>query len=139
MKSNRSIPSSTVIPVLDYENVTAASEWLCRVFGLREHLRIGGHRIQLLLGDGAVVITEGASRPAESAQSVAGHSLMVRVEDVDAHKAHVEKSGGRILGNLANYPYGERQYTAQDIGGHLWTFTQTIEDVDPAIWGGVLV
>lgn len=127
-----------MIPVLAYENVAVASEWLCCVFGLRERLRIGGHRIQLLLGDGAVVITEGGVHTDESTQVSVRHSLMVRVEDVDAHKVHVEKSGGRILGNLVSYPYGERQYTAQDIGGHLWTFTQTMEDVDPATWGGVL-
>jgi hypothetical protein len=26
----------------------------------------------------------------------------------------------------------------QDPGGHIWTFSQTIADVDPAAWGGVL-
>jgi uncharacterized glyoxalase superfamily protein PhnB len=38
----------------------------------------------------------------------------------------------------ADFPYGERQYTVQDPGGHIWTFSQTIADVDPAAWGGVL-
>ena len=36
-------------------------------------------------------------------------------------------------------PYGERQYTAEDPGGHHWTFSQSIADVDPASWGGTLV
>jgi uncharacterized glyoxalase superfamily protein PhnB len=39
----------------------------------------------------------------------------------------------------ADYPYGERQYTAIDPAGHTWTFSQTIKDVDPADWGGVLL
>jgi uncharacterized glyoxalase superfamily protein PhnB len=38
-----------------------------------------------------------------------------------------------------DYPYGERQYTTQDVGGHHWTFSQTISDADPAAWGGTLV
>ena len=28
---------------------------------------------------------------------------------------------------------------AEDPGGHHWTFSQSIADVDPAEWGGVLV
>lgn len=32
-------------------------------------------------------------------------------------------------------PFGVRQYTAKDIGGHWWTFSQNIRDVDPADWG----
>ena len=34
--------------------------------------------------------------------------------------------------------YGERQYNAEDLAGHRWTFTQTLADVDPADWGGQL-
>jgi len=30
------------------------------------------------------------------------------------------------------YPYGERQYTAEESAGHRWTFSQSIGDVDPA-------
>jgi hypothetical protein len=32
--------------------------------------------------------------------------------------------------------YGERQYTAQDLAGHQWTFSETLADVDPGTWGG---
>jgi uncharacterized glyoxalase superfamily protein PhnB len=38
-----------------------------------------------------------------------------------------------------DYPYGERQYSAVDVGGHHWTFSESIADVDPADWGGELV
>jgi hypothetical protein len=37
-----------------------------------------------------------------------------------------------------DYPYGERQYADEDHGGHRWTFSQTVRDVDPDEWGGVL-
>ncbi len=38
-----------------------------------------------------------------------------------------------------DYPYGERQYTAEDLGGHRWTFSQSLADADPADWAGMLV
>ena len=31
---------------------------------------------------------------------------------------------------------GERGYTAEDLGGHRWTFSQSIADVAPESWGG---
>ena len=35
-----------------------------------------------------------------------------------------------------DFPYGERQYSVEDPGGHRWTFSQSIADVDPRTWGG---
>jgi uncharacterized glyoxalase superfamily protein PhnB len=34
--------------------------------------------------------------------------------------------------------YGERQYSAEDPWGHRWTFSQTVADVDPRDWGGII-
>jgi uncharacterized glyoxalase superfamily protein PhnB len=64
---------------------------------------------------------------------------MVRVEDVDRHHERARAHGARILRSPTDYPFGERQYTASDPGGHVWTFTQSIADVDPSDWGGVQV
>jgi uncharacterized glyoxalase superfamily protein PhnB len=63
---------------------------------------------------------------------------MVRVDDADRRHEQAAKSGARILNPPADYPYGERQYTAEDPGGHLWTFSQSIGDVDPASWGATV-
>jgi len=63
---------------------------------------------------------------------------MVRVANVDNHCKHAEKSGARIISPATDYPYEERQHSVEDIGGHLWTFSQTIADVDPNVWGGIL-
>jgi uncharacterized glyoxalase superfamily protein PhnB len=65
--------------------------------------------------------------------------IMVRVYDIDRHYEHVKESGAAIVNPPADYPYGERQYTLDDIGGHHWTFSQTIADVDPESWGGILL
>ena len=57
MRTNRSIPSSTVIPVLIYPDVREAVAWLEAAFGFVERVRIGeDHRSQLKVGDGAVII-----------------------------------------------------------------------------------
>jgi uncharacterized glyoxalase superfamily protein PhnB len=65
-------------------------------------------------------------------------SVMVRVADVDAHHARAAAAGADTSGTPTTYPYGERQYGAQDFAGHGWVFTQTVADVDPADWGGQL-
>jgi uncharacterized glyoxalase superfamily protein PhnB len=130
MIANRSVPSAAVIPVLAYESVAQASDWLCRTFGFKERLRIADHRAQLVFGDGAVILT---TRDSEGRGAV-----LVRVGDADRHHEHAKESGARILQPPTDYPYGERQYTAEDLGGHVWTFSQSIADVDPAAWGGTL-
>jgi uncharacterized glyoxalase superfamily protein PhnB len=125
---NRSVPEATVIPELAYADVAGASDWLCGAFGFEVRLRIGDHRVQLILGDGAVIVTELGERPGSS-------TVLVRVEDADAHHERAAQAGATILNPPTDYPYGERQYSAEDPGGHRWTFSQSIADVDPTSWG----
>jgi uncharacterized glyoxalase superfamily protein PhnB len=134
MLDNRSMPVSGVIPVLCYPDVLQAAHWLCQAFGFRERLVIGAHRIQLHAGSGAVVVTGGAATNVPAASM----SIMVRVADARGHFERAKAHGATIVHEPADYPYGERQYSAKDLGGHVWTFSQTIADVDPADWGGVL-
>jgi uncharacterized glyoxalase superfamily protein PhnB len=125
--ANRSMPAGAVIPVLGYDDVAEAADWLCEAFGFTERWRAGSHRAQLAIGDCAVAITENGPR---------GSNVMVRVEDVGAHYATASEAGAQILGPPTDHPYGERQYTAVDPGGHTWTFSQSIADVPPEDWGG---
>ena len=131
MSKNRSMPTSTVIPELPYLDVREAVDWLCKTFGFSERLQIGNHRAQLVFGDGSLVVTQ-------SNETNASFSIMVRVEDVDSHHEQTKQSGAKIVSPPADYPYGERQYVVEDIGGHRWTFSQTIADIDPGSWGGTL-
>lgn len=64
---------------------------------------------------------------------------MVRVVDVDAHHARAVAGGASVSGPPTSFPFGERQYSAIDVGGHTWTFSQTETDVDPRAWGGELL
>jgi uncharacterized glyoxalase superfamily protein PhnB len=138
---NRSVPAATVIPELGYRDVLEAAEWLCRAFGFTERLRIDGHRVQLTLGDGAIVATElgPAASPERGASGAGTHGLLVRVEDVDGHYELARHAGAHVIHPPADYGFGERQYTVEDLGGHVWTFSQSIADVDPETWGGVAV
>jgi uncharacterized glyoxalase superfamily protein PhnB len=140
VKPNRSIPSATVIPVLIYPDVREAVAWLTAAFGFAERVKIGeDHRSQLNVpGDGAVIVGDVRydripPRPGEST-----HSVMVRVEDAYAHCDRARAHGARILMEPIDFEYGERQYEAADLAGHRWTFSETLEDVDPASWGGEL-
>ncbi len=140
MLPNRSVPSSTVIPELVYDDVERAVEWLCQAFGFAVRWQAGDHRAQLHVGDGAVVVRD---RPpdvdAGAAMPGACSSVLVRVEDVDARFARAVACGAQVVRGLRDHPYGERQCTVEDLAGHRWTFTQSIADVAPEQWGGVSV
>ncbi|MGE0451351.1 MAG: VOC family protein [Vicinamibacterales bacterium] len=133
--NNKSMSMGTVIPVLHYADLPAAVTWLCGAFGFRERLRIGSHRAQIAVGAGSVVAAAGSSVTPDPA----GHSVMVRVRDVDEHFARASAFGAETLSSPESFPYGERQYSVRDPGGHIWTFSQTIENVEPSTWGGELV
>ncbi len=139
MLANRSMPSCTVIPELDYDDMVEAVDWLCAVFGFTERWRAEGHRAQLSVGDGAVVVEQRQSVERLADRVRGPHSTMVRIEDAAHHCERARIGGARIVAEPADQPYGERQYTAVDLGGHLWTFSQSIADVAPEEWGGVSV
>jgi uncharacterized glyoxalase superfamily protein PhnB len=134
---NRSVPLASVIPELAYDDVSEAAEWLCEAFGFSQRLRIGAHRVQLVFGDGALIVIERGD--AAGQEGPLTHAVLVRVENADRHYERAVTHGARILNPPTNFPYGERQYNAEDLGGHRWTFSQSIADVDPASWGGELV
>lgn len=91
--------------------------------------------MQLNVGEGAVIVRE--MRPNEvNAALGMGYSVTVRVEDADAHCDRARNHGARIIQEPLTYPYGERQYNANDFAGYLWTFSQSLTDVRPQDWGG---
>jgi uncharacterized glyoxalase superfamily protein PhnB len=130
------MPPGAIIPELAYPDVASAAAWLCDAFGFTERLRIGDHRRQLTFGGASLVVTANAE---ESPAALSTHSIMVRVPNADLHCAHARQRGARILNPPTDYPFGERQYTAEDPSGRRWTFSQSIADVDPADWGGQLL
>src|SRR5262249_42639332 len=131
MSINRSMPPGVIIPELPYQNVPEAADWLCQAFGFKKRLQIADHRFQLIFGNSSVVVIE-------DQYAKGSWAILVHIEDADSHYRQSQQSGAKIINQPTDYPFGERQYTAQDIGGHRWTFSQSIADVDPSTWGGVL-
>lgn len=137
MKANRSIPAATVVPVLIYPDVQEAVAWLGAAFGFVERVRIGeNHRAQLIVGAGAVIVADVRHdrRPPRPGEET--HSVLVRVENANAHCERARGHGARIVMELTDFEYGERQYAAEDFAGHRWTFSETLDDVEPESWGG---
>jgi uncharacterized glyoxalase superfamily protein PhnB len=140
MRPNRSVPAPTVIPVLTYPDVRAAVAWLSAAFGFLERVQIGDdHRSQLRVGDGAVIVADvGGDRRAPTAGTVTS-SVIVRIDDANAHCERARARGARILMEPTDLPFGERQYSAEDLAGHQWTFSETLANVAPEERGGVSV
>jgi uncharacterized glyoxalase superfamily protein PhnB len=136
-KHNRSIPDATVIPVLIYPDVRAAVAWLVAAFGFVEKVRIGdGHRSQLAVGDGAVIVADvrGEQQPPVVGQVT--HEIKIRVDDVDGGFDRARSHGAAVISEPTDFVYGERECTLEDPAGHRWQLTQTLRDVAPEEWGG---
>jgi uncharacterized glyoxalase superfamily protein PhnB len=144
MVRNRSVPTDTVLPHITYQNVADALVWLTATFGFIEHYRYGepGVRVdgaQMHLGD--VWIMLNSARPGRTSPAQAGcetQSLTVFVGDVDAHYNRAKSAGAKIVEDLHETFYGERQYGVEDLEGHHWLFSQHARDVSPEEWGATL-
>ncbi len=131
--------------MLSYEDVAAASDWLCAAFGFTEIGRFeNGGRVthaNLAAGDGVVML----GWPGPGYRSPKSHRLScdearrwmdtpfvvdgvyVRVHDIDRHCARAEAAGAIMLGGLEDNPsVGQRQYRAEDLEGHRWMFAERL-------------
>lgn len=144
MVRNRSVPVDTVLPHLVYEDVAGAIVWLTKAFGFTEHYRYGETNgpvdgAQMHLGDTWIML--GSARADRASPAKLGcytQSLTVFVNDVDAHFDRARAAGARIVEDLNETIYGERQYGAEDLEGHRWLFSQHARDVSPDEWGATI-
>jgi len=126
-----------VTPYLFYEDTDGALEFIVRAFGFTERYRMRGPdgrsiHAEAELGDGVVMM--GTPGPEyRNPVRLGGPTAMtyVYVDDVDAHHAGAKMAGAQIVTELADQTYGDRNYTAKDPEGQLWTFAQRIRDVSP--------
>jgi uncharacterized glyoxalase superfamily protein PhnB len=143
-----------ITPMLSYEDVGRAAEWLVEAFGFREELRYEEpdgrvSHVELRLGEGAVMLgnpgphyespkhhretCEAAARWSETPFVVDG--VHAYVADVDAHFEQARASGARILSEVEDTPFGDRHYRVEDLEGHRWMFAQKVRDVPAQEWG----
>jgi uncharacterized glyoxalase superfamily protein PhnB len=124
-----------------YQDPVEACKWLTRVFGFRENFRYGEpvSGVQVLFGEVCMMLhraSPGNLSPAELGYGT--QTLTLIVEDVDAHYAKTIAEEARIVEELHETIYGERQYGVVDLAGHRWIFSQHARDADPAGWGATV-
>jgi uncharacterized glyoxalase superfamily protein PhnB len=133
-----------VIPMLSYEDVGRAAEWISQAFGFQETGRwtdpdgmVSHANLEL---DGGVFML---GYPSPDYQSPRRHAeactlarkwsetpyvvdgVLVYVDDIDAHYERAREAGAVILSELEDNPgVGQRQYRAEDIEGHRWMFAE---------------
>lgn len=137
---NRSVPVDTVLPHVMYLNVAEAIDWLTTTFGFSEHYRygdpVGG--AQMRFGNAYFMLKQsrGGSSPKELGYGT--QMLTLFVNDVDTYYQHVKATGAKIVEELNESCYGERQFGVVDLDGHFWLFSQHARDLSPAEWGAQL-
>jgi len=129
-----------------YQDPARAIDWLCRAFGFEVRLKVEGDdgdivHSELEYGGGLIMVGgEGGWRSnperefAKSPRSVGGantQSLMVYVDDAEAHCARARAEGATILTEPAVTDYGpeywsDRGYSCEDHEGHTWYFAQRL-------------
>lgn len=141
MIKNRSVPADIVLPHVVYQNVADTIAWLSKAFGFSEHYRYGDPEApisgaQMHLGDAWIMLRSARAGCLSPAQLGYGtQSLTMFVEDIDAHFRKAQSAGAKILEDLHEIVYGERQYGVEDLDGHPWLFSQHARDVSPEEWG----
>lgn len=140
---NRSVPVDRLLPHLVYEDVSAAVDWLSRAFGFVEHFRYGDPKrpdgAQMHHGDAWIMLATvrpGAATPHQLGGRT--QSLTVFVDPVAAHFLHSTQAGVTIVEPLHETVYGDLQYAAEDLAGHLWIFSEHARDLSPEDWGATV-
>jgi uncharacterized glyoxalase superfamily protein PhnB len=141
--SNRSVPTEILLPHIVYQDVGKAIAWLTNAFGFSEHYRYGEpgepNGAQMYLGNAWIMLR--GPRQGEASPAELGHgtqSLTVFVEDVDAHFEKAKAAGAKIVEELNETAYGERQYGAEDLDSHHWLFSRHARNVSPEEWGATI-
>ncbi len=123
-----------IIPLLVYEDIPAAHDFLVNAFGfepggvernaegqpIHGEVRAGEFTIWLH----RVTSEHRLNTPLNADMSNSG--LVVYVDDVDAHYQRARVAGARIETEPTYRPYGQREYGAQDPEGHRWWFATPV-------------
>jgi len=134
--------------VVMYKDANAAIDWLCRAFGFEVRIKVQGDNgdvvhSELTFGDGVIMpaqenagATEAYRNLGRSSKSIGGvftQSMVVQIDDADAHCARARAAGATIFMEPSVHDYGEdywadKSYGAVDLEGHHWWFSQRVRD-----------
>ena len=124
-----------VIPVLTYQDIAAAHDFLVQAFGFtaggvdRSSDGIAVHG-EVRAGDMSIWlhrVTAEHQLASPAAIDVANSGLVVQVDDVDAHYERARSAGAQIDSGPVDQPYGQREYGARDPEGHRWWFMMPLD------------
>ena len=90
---------------------------------------------------GAWIMVSSAREDRRSPAELGGRtqSLTVFVDDVEGHFTRALGSGAEIVEEPHETVYGEFQYAALDLEGHLWIFSRHARNLSPEEWGATIV
>ena len=122
---------TAVIPILVYEDIEAAHDFLVSAFGLTSG---GLHRLddgtvvhaEVRNGDAAIwlhSVTSEHQLDSPRGGAMAHGGLEVIVPDVDTHFARAKAAGAEIDYEPADQDYGLREYGVRDPENHRWWFS----------------
>ncbi|MEP6691672.1 MAG: VOC family protein [Gemmatimonadaceae bacterium] len=123
-----------VIPVLVYEDIAAAHDFLVEAFGFEpggvdrtaDGVPVHG---EVRAGEAVIWLHRVTSdHDMASPRSLPSSSsgLVVHVDDVDAHLKQARARGARVESEPRDMPYAQREYGARDPEGHRWWFASPI-------------
>jgi MerR family transcriptional regulator, thiopeptide resistance regulator len=122
--------TNPITPLLVYEDIQAAHDFLVEAFGLQSAGVSRNGNDEVVHGEvhagGAAIWLHRVSSDHELASprtlAFSSGGVVVDVEDVDAHCDHARAAGARIDSEPTDQPYGRREYGARDPEGHRWWF-----------------
>lgn len=128
-----------------YRNAAKMIDWLCDAFGFELRLKVEGDDgkivySELVYGGGLIMVNDeragadarfGVNMRSPLSVDANTQSMMIYVDDVDAHCARARAAGARIADEPSVHDYGEdywadRSYGAVDPEGHIWWITQRL-------------
>ncbi len=121
-----------------YKDPVAALQWLEKAVGFERVMVITDAQGKLVhsemkLGDGYIMVGGEWADFIASPASAGGRNTQtthVHMNDgIDAHYERARAAGAVIMREPAVQFYGDRNYMARDLEGHVWTFAQTVRAV----------
>jgi DNA-binding transcriptional MerR regulator len=114
--------------LLVYDDLTAAHDYLVRVYGLASggiERDASGQVIhaEVRAGDQIIMLhpaREGFQSPRSA--GVVTSMTVITVDSADEHHARAVAAGADIISGPVDQAYGVREYGARDLEGHLWFF-----------------
>lgn len=119
--------TAKLFPAIKYDDAPQAVTWLKAAFGFEPHAvhkDDDGNIAHAEMKMGEALIMFGGKRAPDKTNPWCTEPMgvYVCVDDIEAHYKRAQAAGAEIVRPLSDTPYGAREYSARDCGGHLWSF-----------------